>query len=110
MARFQEILSIMRILATAFAAGVLLSAGQASAASDPATAAAPPPPPPSTMPAPTSRTDPNTVICKREQSTESRLGGAKICHTRQEWNDMAAAARTSVDDMQQRGNLGIPPR
>lgn len=98
----------MRILATVFAAGVLLGASQASAA-DEATTAPPAPPPPSAMPSPTSHTDPNAVICKRAVSTESRLGGAKVCHTRQEWNDMAAAARTSVDNMQQRGNLGIPP-
>jgi hypothetical protein len=103
----------MRILATVLAAGVLLGASQASAASDPTTAQATPPAPPampapSAMPAPTSHTDPNTVICKREQSSESRLGGAKVCHTRQEWADMAAAARTDVDSMQQRGNLGGP--
>jgi hypothetical protein len=100
-------LTIMRILATALAAGVLLGAGQASAASDPS---APPatPPPPSAMPAPASHTDPNAVICKREASTESRLGGAKVCHTRQEWADMSAAARTSLDSMQRSANYTSP--
>jgi hypothetical protein len=100
-------LTIMRILATALAAGALLGASQASAASDPSAAPATPPPP-SAMPSPTSHTDPNTVICKREVSTESRLGGAKICHTRQEWADMAAAARTSVDNMQRNANFTAP--
>jgi hypothetical protein len=37
------------------------------------------------------------------------LGGAKVCHTRQEWADRAAAARTSVNDMQAKGNMGLPP-
>jgi hypothetical protein len=100
---------MIRILAAAIAAGALLGASQAPAADDPSAAPAPMPPP-SAMPNPASHTDPNAVICKRQQSTESRLGGAKICHTRQEWADMSAAARTSVNDMQQRGNLGIPPK
>ena len=97
---------MMHILATALAAAALLGASQALAADEPTAA---PQPPPSAMPAHTSRYDPNEVICKREQSTESRLGGAKICHTRQEWADMSAAARANVDNMQTRGNMGLPP-
>ena len=100
---------MIRVLAAAIAAGALLGANQASATDDPSAAPAPMPPP-SAMPHPSSHTDPNAVICKRQESTESRLGGAKICHTRQEWADMSAAARTSVDNMQTRGNLGIPPK
>jgi hypothetical protein len=98
---------MMRILAAAIAAGALLGASQALATDDPAAAPAPMPPP-SAMPHPASHTDPNTVICKREQNTESRLGGAKICHTRQEWADMSAAARTSVDNMQRNANYTAP--
>jgi|SRR5580693_474455 hypothetical protein len=97
---------MIRMLAAAIAAGALLGASQASA--DPEPAATPLPPPPSAMPHPTSHTDPNEVICKREQSTESRLGGAKICHTRQEWADMSAAARTAVDNMQRSANYTSP--
>jgi hypothetical protein len=100
---------MIRILTAAIAASALLGASQAPAADDPTPAPAPMPSP-SAMPHPTSHTDPNAVICKREQSTESRLGGAKVCHTRQEWADMSAAARTSVDSMQMKGNLGIPPK
>jgi hypothetical protein len=100
---------MIRVLAVAIAAGALLGVSQASAADDPSAAPAPASmPPPSAMPHPASHTDPNTVICKREQNTESRLGGAKICHTRQEWADMSAAARTSVDSMQRNANLTGP--
>jgi len=99
---------MIRILATVIAAGAVLGASQTFAADDPP--ATPLPPPASAMPQhPTSHTDPNAVICKREQSTESRLGGAKICHTRQEWADMSAAARASVNDMQMKANMGVPP-
>jgi hypothetical protein len=98
---------MMRILAAAIAAGALLGAGQALASDD--TAAAPAPmPSPSSTPSPASHTDSSVVVCKREQNTESRLGGAKICHTRQEWADIAAAARTSVDNMQRNANYTAP--
>jgi hypothetical protein len=99
----------MRIFASLFAAGALLGATQASATDDPTAAAPTTPPPPSAMPAPASHTDSNQVICKREQSTESRLGGAKICHTRQEWADIAAAARTSVEGAQRSSFTGLVP-
>ena len=95
---------MIRIFAAALATGALLSAGQTFAADVPAA-----PPPPSAMPHAASHTDPTEVICKREQNTESRLGGTKICHTRQEWAEMSAAARTSVDNMQMRGALGVSP-
>ncbi len=99
---------MIRILAAAIAAGALLGASQAFAADDPSAAPAQPAPPPSATPHPTSHTDPNAVICKREASTESRLGGAKVCHTRQEWADISAAARTSVDSMQRNANYTSP--
>jgi hypothetical protein len=95
---------MMRIFATALAAGALLSASQTLAADEPAA----PPPPPSAMPHAASHTDPNQVICKREANSESRLGGTKVCHTRQEWADMSAAARTSVDSMQRSANYTSP--
>ncbi len=96
---------MIRILAAAIAAGALLGASQALAADEPAAA---PAPSASATPRPTSHTDPNAVICKREQSSESRLGGAKICHTRQEWADISAAARTDVDNMQRNANFTAP--
>ena len=94
---------------------LLSAAGAAVAGADPGSPSAPsanqpmttaPLPPPATP----SRLDPNVVICKREEATGTRLGPAKICHTRQEWAEMSAAARTSVGDMQSRANLGIPPK
>jgi hypothetical protein len=101
---------MMRILATAAAAALLLGASQASAsAGDPAATPAPAAPPPTATPAATSRFDPNQVICKHQDQTGSRLGGGKICHTRQEWADIAAQYRTITSDIQQRTSLGSPP-
>ena len=41
-----------------------------------------------------------TVVCKREDTTGSRLGAKTICHTRAEWAAMSADARQSVDRIQ----------
>jgi hypothetical protein len=62
------------------------------AASSPAAAAAMAPMAPAT-----NRQDPNQVICKREEVLGSRLGGKKVCRTREEWADIAALARTRTD-------------
>ncbi|HLZ84614.1 MAG TPA: hypothetical protein VKQ54_13695 [Caulobacteraceae bacterium] len=96
---------MIRILAAAVAAGMLLGAGQALATDDTSATSQAAPPPPSAMPPPASHTDSTQVVCKREDRTGSRLGGARVCHTRQEWADIAAAARTSVDRMQSGANL-----
>ncbi|MCT8003691.1 hypothetical protein NZL82_17605 [Sphingomonas sanguinis] len=37
-------------------------------------------------------------ICRSEAPTGSRLGGRKVCHTREEWDMIAADARKDVDD------------
>lgn len=97
---------MMRILGAVCAAGMLLGAGQTSAAGD-SSSTAPVAAPPSAAPAPVSRLDSSQVVCKRQDQTGSRLGGTKICHTRQEWADIAAASRTSVDRMQAGANLSV---
>lgn len=57
-----------------------------------ANAASPPPPPPAK----------DKMICKKEDSTGSRLGGRRICHTRQDWDEIAIIARRDVQDAQTR--------
>ena len=42
-----------------------------------------------------------TVVCKREDSTGTRLGGAKVCRTRAEWAARSAAAHEQMDRIQQ---------
>jgi hypothetical protein len=37
--------------------------------------------------------DDKAIVCKREETTGSRLGATKECHTRGEWAAMAAEAR-----------------
>ena len=36
-------------------------------------------------------------ICRKEQSTGSRLGGKRICHTKAEWDEIAANSRNDID-------------
>jgi hypothetical protein len=97
----------MRIFMTVVAATTLLGASQAAASEEPSQPA--PAAPPSVMPGPLSHTDSKEVVCKREDRTGSRLGGAKVCHTRQEWADMAAAARNSMEGAQRSSMTGLVP-
>ena len=46
------------------------------------------------------RVDPNTIVCKGEDVTGSRLGAKKVCLTRQQWADMSRASRERLDDTQ----------
>jgi len=93
---------MIRVLAPGLAAILLLGAGQAVAATD-STAASPQAtsPAPAVSPAHTSHLDPSEVVCKREEVSGSRLGGARVCHTRQEWADMAARYRDDTTKLQQ---------
>jgi hypothetical protein len=71
----------------------------ASAQSAPAPVAAAPAP---KKAASDPRVDPNTIVCKAEDVTGSRLGAKKVCLTRQQWADMA---QDSHDRLQQSQNL-----
>ena len=42
-----------------------------------------------------------TVVCKREDTTGTRLGAAKVCRTRGEWAARSAAAHEQMDRIQQ---------
>ncbi len=46
------------------------------------------------------RLDPSTIVCKSEDLTGSRLGGKKVCLTRQQWADMSRASRDRLEDTQ----------
>jgi hypothetical protein len=46
------------------------------------------------------RVDPQAIVCKREDETGSRLGGAKVCHTRAEWAAQAAEAHEQMNRIQ----------
>lgn len=41
-----------------------------------------------------------TIVCKHEDATGSRLGAKTICYSRGEWAAMAADARQSMDRIQ----------
>ena len=46
------------------------------------------------------RIDDQEIVCRREDSTGTRLGAKKVCHTRGEWAAMAADARQEVNRIQ----------
>ena len=79
------------------------SSGQtaAGAAADGGTPATNPPPK-------TTTPDPDQVICKREDVIGSRLGGPKECHSRRDWDEMAAQARDETSGFQQRSGQTSP--
>ena len=52
--------------------------------------------------------DDSTVICHREDTTGSRLGATKVCHTRAEWSAMAQSARSQVSNWQSQSNMTAP--
>ena len=87
---------------------MVFTAALAAGATDPAPAAATtaaPPPAKAAAPAP----DPKQVICTHEAVTGSRLGGGRICHTREEWTELTAESRREAEGLQARGGMAIPP-
>jgi hypothetical protein len=44
--------------------------------------------------------DPNRVICRTMDTTGSRLGKKKECHTAAEWTDIQAVLRRDLDKFQ----------
>ncbi len=88
------------MLAAAVAAFPLFFGAPAFAAGDPAAPTPMPPLPAPAAPTAASRLDPDVVICKRQEETGTRLGVHKTCHTRQEWADMAVAARNKTDKIE----------
>lgn len=48
--------------------------------------------------------DPNEEVCKRIKQTTTRFT-KKVCYSRQQWADMAAAARRSTANAQQQGSI-----
>jgi hypothetical protein len=44
---------------------------------------------------------PDEVICKHQDIPGSRLGGARVCHTRQEWDEISRIAHDELDRSEQ---------
>ena len=51
--------------------------------------------------APTSRDDPNRVVCVNITEIGSRLNRRRVCRTKAEWDDLAAQTRNTIDRVQQ---------
>lgn len=93
-----------RSTAALLAAVLLLGGGGALAADPPASPVTPTPPKTKNT-----HIDPDQVICKRQEVLGSRLQGSKVCHTRQEWADVAASARQTTDSMDRFSHLTPDP-
>ncbi|HZL01446.1 MAG TPA: hypothetical protein VFC47_16285 [Caulobacteraceae bacterium] len=90
----------------AVAAALLFSTVAASAQAAADTTAAPA----ATQPAPVRTAqdgrDPNRVICKREETVGTRLGGTKECHTAVVWDEIGHEGQSSLQSLQsQRANM-----
>jgi len=52
--------------------------------------------------------DPNEMVCKRSDTTGSRLGANKQCHTRAEWDQMDRYTQDTVRGAEAGAYLGGP--
>ena len=46
------------------------------------------------------KNDPDKIICKTEDTTGTRLGAKRVCHTRSEWAEMHRITQQSVEGVQ----------
>lgn len=49
--------------------------------------------------------DPNRIVCKKEEGIGSRLAAKKVCLTVQEWKDLAEANREHTEKVQQQSGF-----
>ncbi len=88
----------------------LFGPGLAAAASDPAGTASDPAGAttvaPLEVPAKSAKGGPDEVVCKREESTGSLLGGKKTCMTKAQWDDQARDAHAAAAHIQR--NVLVP--
>lgn len=80
------------------ALALLLALQPAPADQTGATAPANPAP---SSPAPAVASARPKMICKQEGATGSLLGGQRVCHTRAEWDEIAAQSSDSTRQLQQ---------
>ena len=52
--------------------------------------------------------DPNKLICRTEEVTGSRLGGARTCLTQKQWDEKDAADLDRMNSGQTRGGYLVP--
>ena len=57
----------------------------------------------------TAAADPDKKICKKVQTTGTRLGAKKVCATKAEWDEVARKAREFTTGIQRgAGRTGMP--
>ncbi len=55
-----------------------------------------------------SKYDPNKIVCKTEDTTGTRLGAKRVCHTRADWAEMERVTQQSVGDAEAQGYQNTP--
>jgi hypothetical protein len=48
------------------------------------------------------------LICEKQEEIGTRLGGRKVCHTKEEWDQLRSAAREDLEKSQRNSSPGIP--
>jgi hypothetical protein len=96
----------MTYRAAGFLAAALIFAAGASSVLAETSSAAPAGPPAAKA---SSKNDPNKIICKTEDTTGSRLGAKRVCHTRADWAEMERVTQQSVGDAEAQGYQNNPP-
>jgi invasion protein IalB len=100
----QEVNYVTTPRLAALAAALLLSSAAASVQAQ--STSVPTAAEPATQPAPVAAAknghNPDQVICKREETTGSRLEGHRTCYTRAQWEQMARDSADAMTTMQSR--------
>jgi hypothetical protein len=86
------------------AAALIFAAGASSVLAETSSA----PPAGSPVAKASSKYDPNKTVCKTEDTTGTRLGAKRVCHTRAEWAEMERVTQQSVGDAQAQGYQNNP--
>ena len=84
------------------AAILAVAAATAPGAAPPQPAVAPVSAPPAAAAQAAATVDPlDQTVCRHMEETGTRLGGAKVCHTRREWAQMTRDSRRMTEQIQE---------
>ena len=89
----------MRILKSLILPVVALSSGPGLAQSAPQS---------TPQPSPKPVLEAERVICEKEEDTGSRLSGRRVCHTREQWDQMRRDDRSTTERAQTQRTLSAP--
>ena len=106
----------MRSTALVLAMGLMVVAATPAFATEPTATTAVDAAPNSTVAPVTATTetsktlvDDNKIVCRRSESTGSRLGGERVCKTQAEWTNQSRQSQADLKDLVRRSyNTNLP--